>query len=267
MRYKSKRPLFYVGMAWLLCLSMGLVVLDSLFGITANWWSKAPIALHGYVGTPLANTIQIPMLVGTCFSAEDLPSSSVLLCDVTYVYHPTAPPTTIVSQSPMGGALRKVSPNDPAHLSLVVSMGKETTPLPSLEGWDVREAERLLGQMGLAYQRVYVPSYHNQEVVISTYPPKGTPMERGQAVELQVSQIPTTSTHTCPDLTGLTLEEAQYALWRAGLTLGDVEEEIYLDPWHMREGDSIGVVISQDHPPHSLLPDGYPVGVKINSNQ
>ena len=254
-------------MSLLLFFTTTYVVADTFFGITPLLWGEITPPKAGYVGTPAPLTVQVPSLVGGMYAQDNMPDPTLFACQVTYVYHPTALPATVLEQSPPGGAYRKVTPtDDPCGLSLVVSMGREQTQLPDLCGMNVREAEILLGTLGLCHQRVYIPApqQSTQDKVLSTEPPAGILLDVGQCVVLEVSQTTPKTPQPCPDLTGLTIDEARLALQDAGLSLGEIHHKYILDPWHTREGYEPWVVIAQGHPSGSFLPLDHTVDVTVN---
>lgn len=263
MKKVSQSPLIWLTFSILTFLAVGFVTIDSLFGLTNIRWH---LPSSGYVGEPMPKTLQVPCLVGTMLSLNALPDPLEFACQITYVYHPTAPATTILQQTPKEGSLRKIT-DEPCPLSLVVSMGKEQIPLPKLNGLDVREAEITLRALGLIPQRVYVhhQPQHLNDRILTTEPSQGTLMQRGDTVVLQVGQSPPALTIPCPDLLGLTLQEAVLVLQRVGLTIGDVHEELLFDPWQVREGYVDGVISAQNHPIGSFLPHGHPVDVTITT--
>ena len=250
----------------LLFLLVVYVTADTYFGVTPLLFGENSLPNAGYVGEPSPESVQVPDFVGSKYNQTALTNTPLFTYEVTYVYHPTAPPATVLEQSPTGGSFRKVTEGDPCHVSLVVSMGKAQAVIPDLEGMDVREAEIALGQLGLIPKLMYVPSNHTHDRVLATKPQANTLVDVGQIVILEVSKTSPDIPLPCPDLVGLTLDEAYLALSSAGLTLGEIQIQDVppLDPWGIRTDDTPPRILSQDHMAGSYLPKGYKIGVIIN---
>ena len=265
-RNPKPSPLATALITLLLFFCVVYVTADTYFGISPLLFGQNPLPKTGYVGVPSPQSVQIPDHVGSQYSQTAIANTPLFTYEVTYVYHPTAPPATVLEQSPAGGSYRKVTEHDPCHISLVVGMGKEQAVIPNLEGLDVREAEIALGKWGLIPKRIYVPSNQTHDRVLATKPQANTLVDVGQTVVLEVSKASPDTPLPCPDLVGLTLEEAYLALATTGLTLGEIQiqEDTPLDPWGIRKGDTPSRIISQYHVAGSYLPKGYKVGVIIN---
>ena len=116
-----------------------------------------------------------------------------------------------------------------------------------------------MGRLGLLSRRVYVTSRTGESTVLVTKPTRGALLERGETVTLLVARPTAQGTLPCPDLTGLTAEQAAATLGEAGLTLGETRYSPVLDPWGIRER----VVCAQTHTAGSCLPYGHAVGITL----
>ena len=247
-------------MASLLLAGVLYVESQAIFGVTPLPAEDAARGFMGYVGEHPA-LMTLPCLEGEAFDETRLPDPALFPCEVTYVYHPTVPAGRVISQSPRGGARRKVSLSRPCVISLTVSMGREMIRMPCLSGMDVREAESILLGLGMRARRVTPGERMGAYAVADTLPRAGTLLGRGQTVTLLVYDTPKASAVTVPDLTGMTAEEAADALAAVGLTRGRVETVAVPDPWGIREG---GRVCAQTHAAGDLLPRGYAVGIALD---
>ena len=237
------------------------LVADTLLGVSwlSDIWDRHP---QGYVGDPIPLTVEIPHLVGCRFSQSTLPELQGLVYDVTYVYHPTAEEGRILSQTPAGGVSRKVTARDACVVSLVVSMGREQASVPRLSGMDPREAEGVLRRLGLTARRVYLPVEGKGGVLMSR-PASGCLLDRGDTVTLVLGRTSPRVASPCPDLTGLSAEQAEAVLRDAGLTLGEIKTLPTLDPFRIREGED--VVLAQSHAAGSYLPYGHAVSITLRT--
>lgn len=250
-------------LAVVLCLALFLIsslwiAADTLFSVSDIWGMKRNRDM----------AVEVPNLVGTLFSDKNLPDTSLFITEVTYVYDSTVPPSVVLSQTPPGGAMRKIPrEGTPCRLSLVVSLGEKMLRIPALEGMDVREAEAALGALGIAAERVYETTRSGgvaRDTVISTEPSAGALIQSDHAtVRLTIANPPAATSTVCPNLVGLTLSEAYDALSTAGLTLSEIQKIYTLDPWGIRHGDERTVILSQSCMAGAHLPYGFGVGVTL----
>lgn len=127
-------------------------------------------------------------------------------------YSDTVPRGTVISTDPKVG--ERIRDND--TVTLTISMGPETVPVPQLSGYRLDKARALLKRNGL--EPGMVTREFSEEVlrgsVISTSPDPGTERRAGSAVALVVSKG---SPVEVSDVTGATLADAQAELEQAGL--------------------------------------------------
>jgi beta-lactam-binding protein with PASTA domain len=109
-----------------------------------------------------------------------------------------------------------------AHI--VLSLGGQKVTIPALEQKSLRAAriELLRGRMQIGEQtNVYLPGYPEETVILQT-PAPGTSDESSPHVDLLVSLGSRPPAYVMPDLTGLTLVEAQQRVAAGRLKLGKV---------------------------------------------
>ncbi len=247
-------------MAVLLLIAVLYLGAEALFRVSLLPAGEALRGVTGYVGEACPEVMTVPALTGRRFSEDILPDPALFPCRVTYVYHPTAAAGGVISQTPAGGTLRKVSEDRPCTLSLTVSMGRAQAKLPDLSGLDPREAEKTLRRLGLHPRRVEMREIHGAYTVRATRPEAGCLLDRGETVTLLLPRQVTSEAVSVPDLAGMTAAEAADALSQAGLCLGQVQICRALDPWGIRMG---GSVCAQTHRAGDLLPFGYTVGITL----
>lgn len=124
-------------------------------------------------------------------------------------------------------------------VKVVVSAGPATTALAKLVGESERQAGMTLTrdsfQLGRVV-RVRQPGLSEPEVVAQS-PDPGTPLQRGEAVDLVVAEPAGRRQYMMPDLRGVQLDRARQAIEKAGLVLGRVQTE--------RNGGPEGTVLEQ----------------------
>jgi serine/threonine-protein kinase len=130
------------------------------------------------------------------------------------------PVDTVVRQSPPPGIHVKIGQR--AHL--VLSLGGQKVTIPALGQKSLRAAqiELLRGGMQIGEQAdVYLPGFPEDTVVLQN-PAPGTSDATSPHVDLLVSLGSRPPAYVMPDLTGLTLVEAQQRLAAGGLKLGKI---------------------------------------------
>lgn len=107
-------------------------------------------------------------------------------------------------------------------LFALVSLGPQETRLPELTGLDLESARAVLRQLGVEVAGVQreASELHPQNVVVSSDPPAGTPVEEELAVVLNLSRGGTMV--DMPDVRGLPQAAARDTLEIFGLTVGEV---------------------------------------------
>ena len=248
-------PLF----ALLLAISMAWVTADRLLNF---------IGPH----SPTA-TVTVPPLTGKIFTDGKMVDDPRFRVAVTYVYHPDAPPRTILSQDPPPNARRKIAcGKSQVPLELVVSLGEHEITVPDVTGMNRRQAALTLTAHHLMTVTSPVTLWETDPVpftaphppahaVLSTFPVAGTTVRAGDTVTIYVAQPVGDHGVCCPDVTGLSCEEAVSCLRRIGLSVGNITENFLTDhnmslndPWGIRTDSTKGTVIAQDKVAGTWLP-------------
>ena len=126
----------------------------------------------------------------------------------------------VISTSPAGGA----SADAGSKVTITVSQGTGTVAVPALVGLSQEQATSALTTAGLASRIVQSASNTVAEGdVITQDPAAGLQVNVGSTVAITVSTGATTV--TVPDVTGQALTAATAALQRAGLTVGQVQQQ------------------------------------------
>jgi serine/threonine-protein kinase len=127
-------------------------------------------------------------------------------------------------------------------VKVLVSLAEDPIEVPSLAGQPLRKAQLVLEQMGLRVgDTAYAPSYDAAvDMVLSQRPAGGTRRQKGDRVDLLVSQGARERVYVMPALKGLQGSKAGAMLEDAGIRVGTTR----------REGPpgSSGTVIDQQPP-------------------
>lgn len=164
------------------------------------------------------------------------------------------PSGTVISQSANEGDM--VSPS--SNLVIMVSSGTQSVPVPDVTGKSSKDAADELVAAGFETQFAYDYSDDvEKDKVISTNPAAGSLAPAGSKVIITVSNGKEFVEAVVPDLKGLTKKEAEKALKKAGLELGQVTEEY---------SDSVpeGQVIRQSTSPQTTVQSGNSVDITIS---
>lgn len=166
-----------------------------------------------------------------------------------YRYDADVPAGVVLSQSPSGGSLRKISADRPTcKLRLVVSLGEQTATLPNVVGEDVRVAESILRAVGFAVKCEISTGAYPEGEVFDMKPNGGTVLPVGETVTLYASAGTPAVTVEVPDLRGLTRGEALMRLWLSQLSVAEVLEE---------DSQAVaGTVIRQNYQPGTIVMAG-----------
>ncbi len=160
------------------------------------------------------------------------------------------PAGTVVAQEPLPGQMARPS----APVDVFLSQGPRERPVPDIIGLARGQAEIVLSHAGFSSRVIWVDAEADVGQVVDMQPAPGTPVAPSGEVRLIVSAGPRTV--NVPDLSGRSLEEAEAALERLGLKLGEVSEL----------PDSLaapGTVRGQSPRPGSVLDRGSAVAVAI----
>ena len=209
-------------MTFLLLLSSVWVVFDSLF---------APFDTVG-------ETVTIPDLEG--MAAESVQTEPWIELETEYRYDPKTPAGVVLSQSPTGGSMRRISAASPTcKLRLTVSLGQETATVPEVIGMDVRVAESCLRAAGFTVKTEIRAGARPEGEVYDMTPTGGEIAPVGSSVTLYASAGEPQVTVAVPDLCGLTRGDALTRLWLSQLGLAEIFE--------VESDAEEGVVVRQDY--------------------
>jgi beta-lactam-binding protein with PASTA domain len=151
------------------------------------------------------------------------------------------PKETILEQSPEAGSIVKPG----RRLELVLNRPKLGS-VPTLVGRPLEDAQRALETAGYVVGPISrVSAEATAGTVLASLPAPGTELRQGESVRLLVSTGPRSSLDTIlPDLTGLTLEDAQYLL-----NIAELKPQVS----RVASGAPEGQVLAQQPNPGTLM--------------
>ncbi len=173
---------------------------------------------------------KVPDLSGRIYNdtlVSELQATNYSIAEIKYHYDKDSEPNTIIAQDPPAGTSRKAAgTNKKIELSLTVSMGEESIPIPDVAMFDHREAQLLLEERGLNVQIVQKYSETVPEGnVISTTPEAGHLAAAGDEITLNVSRGQNVQLGKIPNLEGLTLKEAKKLITENNFQIGKITRE------------------------------------------
>ena len=172
-----------------------------------------------------AKEYQVPPVLG--YTVEELENNKTILGSFKLevgdiVYSEEYEEGKICEQNPKAGSMVR---EGEMVIKVKVSGGEDRMYMRHVEGWDYREALRVLqNEMGLVvdvqedFSDIITKGY-----VISYSPMEGILVEKGDTVTIVVSKGPQTPKVTVPDLINTKLEDVAQQLSRVGITLRSVE--------------------------------------------
>ena len=168
---------------------------------------------------------QVPKVLG--HTVDELMNNKTILGDFTLEvigikYSEEYEEGKICEQDPEAGSMVRESE---LVIRVSVSGGEDKMYMQHVEGWDARDALRLLqDKMGLVVDvQEEFSSTITQGYVIRYSPMEGILVEKGGKVTIVVSKGPETPKVTVPDLINTSLENVGQQLTKAGLVLRSVE--------------------------------------------
>ena len=129
----------------------------------------------------------------------------------------------VVAQTPLPG--REVAPETPVRV--ILSQGRERRGVPRVDTYSRPQAERILVASGFRVVVYAVPDVRRAGRVVGTLPAAGGTVQMPGTVRLLISAGPPVV--AVPSVVGLYRAEAEEALRRAGLRVGDVTLQTRLD--------------------------------------
>ena len=204
--------------------------------------------------TNTSNTYVMPNLVGQ----EQLLAQGALeqlggACEFEYGYSEDFEEGIVFAQSRRGGARVKFA----VPVTLTVSLGSQYYYLLDYTGQTLEEAREALGALGVeSMEAIYVESDAPVGTVVAISPEVDTTQAKDTPVIFTVSG----QRILMPDLTGMTLEQAQGLLEAEGLALGSVSEGFASDALP-------GAVVEQSVEVGAELMAGAVVDITLNQPQ
>ncbi|STC68441.1 Stk1 family PASTA domain-containing Ser/Thr kinase [Corynebacterium pilosum] len=167
------------------------------------------------------------------------------------VYSADAPVGSIAETNPPAGTPMPIG----STVTVAVSKGPEPIGVPDLRGLPEDEAIAALREAGLNVGEI--SHTFDDEIyggnVVSTDPPQSTELERGNTVDLVLSNA-----RTVPDVVGRTLDEATDAIEEAGITVDRTTRD------SDQSADNANRVLSTDPAPWTNLhPDDAEVSITL----
>ena len=164
-------------------------------------------------------------------------------------FHPSAPKGTVLEQSPPAGAKELMG----SKVTLAVSGGQATQPVPNVIGMDPEAAEQALVAAGFDVGATEEqPGQQPPGQIVDTRPRPGTSVTVPSSVVLIVSSGP--SMATMPDVVGLSLFDARQMIQAAGLVPGDIAYEPAV---------GVSIVTAQSPAPRTQVPQQTRVSLRV----
>lgn len=201
--------------------------------------------------------IQVPDVVNLSFVAAKkmLQFRGFRVIKAEEKYDENNPPGFVLFQNPEAGALVKKQ----RRIYLTIGKGLRLFPMPKVTGMAERDALFILEEHNLAAGDVTygLDSFYPKGVVVAQSREPGVQVTLGEIIDLKVSLGIEPSNFIVPDVIGAELHEAQLAIGRAGLVIGQIS-------FQKQDGALPNCVISQSKPPGTDVGLGDTIDLVVN---
>ncbi len=180
------------------------------------------------VYTRHGESLPVPSLKGmTIEKAVELLESKGLYYQIDSVYQVDKPPGTVIEQDPDPNT--NVKTNRTIYLTIITSLAPNVN-LPDIVEKTFLEVQVILSNYGLKVgDTVYRSDIARDRVLDATFAGesirKGELIPKGSRINLVLGDGQGSSEVDLPDLTGLTLSDARFALSGASLNLGNISSQ------------------------------------------
>jgi eukaryotic-like serine/threonine-protein kinase len=191
-----------------------IIIIILLNNLIIPWYVESPeTVVPNVVGVPNADAIELLTNMGF----------EPMIVDTTYGEN--YPPGSIFLQKPKGGDIVKQGRN----IFLFISGGEFEVYVPELIGKTILDAKFALERIGLKLGRVtQLQSEKPEEMIFDQEFAEGTPLKKGQTVDVTVSAGRGGGVIKVPDLIGKSLAQSEVILSDLSLTVGKVNYQLSL---------------------------------------
>lgn len=224
----------------------GIIVLFFLAGVVIANFIVMPLVVHH------GRVVSVPNLVHMTMdnAIAELSKQDLEGIVVERRFDPIVESGRIIIQDPLPETRVKTG----RIVNLTVSLGPETIRVPFLIGINAEKAELIVKRLGCTIKTV--EHQHSDTIaantIIATVPVAETEMKKGDGITLIVSKG---AVLKMPNLSGMTMEQAQPMLDSLELILGDVKE--------VEGSGTAGTVIVQNPAPEHVVERGDTVTLMI----
>lgn len=166
--------------------------------------------------------LTIPSFVGK--NEVDVKSYTDIEITREWIYSSSTPKGRIISQTPYGGARRKVRVGGKYEVKIYVSLGDQTERIPDLSGVSVNSAASALRALHTKVRSVAIYDGGEDGKVIYTSPSTGSEVKAGDTVTIFVSRQRPIGGVVVPDFCGLALSVAYRVALASGLYVVDSDK-------------------------------------------
>ena len=198
------------------------------------------------------NEIEIPSFVGK--SEDEIYDIDGVITIKDYVYCDTVNKGRVIYQSYSGRT--KVSRDRLFTLNITVSLGNDTVSVPNMAGMDIKNAQKLIKNIGARVDIQYIYGDYDNNMVLYHLPKKDTNIKKGGSITLYVSRSSENQSVKVPEFEGMDITCAISLARENNITIGNIE---YVYTEDMPDG----YVVAQSIPSGSIVKTNSKINFKV----
>lgn len=161
---------------------------------------------------------EIPSYIGKCENEISYIDRVITIRD--YVYSDTVESGRVISQSYIGKI--KASKDRWFTLNITVSLGSDTIAVPNMAGMDVKNAQKLIKELGARADIEYIYGDYDRNTVLYHIPKKEANIKKGGNITLYVARTSENESVKIPEFEGMDINDAIRLADKSGITVGDI---------------------------------------------
>ncbi len=186
--------------------------------------------------------LDIPTFVGK--AEGEIGRYSGIEIEKEWVYSTDVPKGRVISQTPYGGARRKLKSGDSYDVKIFISLGEKTERIPDLSGVGANSAAAALRGLHARVRSVAIYGDGEDGRVLYTSPRANSEIRAGDTVTMFISRQRVDKPVRVPDFCGLELAEAYRMALMSGLYIAE-SDTVLFDSIVQRQSIPAGSIVKR----------------------